>query len=517
MRVGAGVIVGLIVACSTASVVRADDTHYRGVPIGAHAVGLGGAFTGVADDVSAAYYNPAGLALGGAVGIAAGLSINAWEREDVENVFLQPDGQATATTKTSRTVPIFVGAAIRLGPKDKYGDRKYVIGISVVEPIFSTGGVFLKFRSDPIELSDSYRVAQNDRGTWYGLSFAGKLKGKHSLGASIYLSVRKLNHSETGILLNGGVPVPGDPNAFVGVNTGTNTQNLNFKAFHFVPRIGWLAQLKPQLRVGAMLQLPGIPLKQKVDVLSQGFLTDGGGGTEPPVTRAYYLDQQSKANLPIPLELEVGLQYWPAEQVMLAFDASFNAPVKSSTRVKSDVQVPLGGAFFDTDTGRTAAGNVAVAGDFYIGRVVMIEAGFFTDLSSALKIPENPQRYYSPRVHRLGGTLSVGFNVAGIGLAVGSTVLYGRGNATGLTVDLDGFMTDYRRTQARSRVVYLHITGATRAAEDVSKKTANKIQERQLRKKQEEEERRRQEEEERRQREEEAVEAGNVEEASESP
>ncbi len=392
VRFGAGVIVGLVGVCLATSVARADDTHYRGIPIGAHAVGLGGAFTGVADDVSAAFYNPAGLALGGEVGIAAGLSINAWEREDLERAFSQPDGEATATTKTSRTVPIFVGAAIKFGARDRYGDRKYVLGISVAEPIFSTGGSFLKFRTDPLELSDSYRVASNDRGTWYGLSFAGKLKRKHSLGASVYLSVRKLNHSETGIILTGGMAVPGETNTFVGVDTGTNTQNLNFKAFHFVPRIGWLAQLKPQLRVGAMLQLPGIPLKQKVDVLSQGYVNLGGDGTTLFVTRAYFVDGQAKAALPIPLELEVGLQYWPAEKVMLAFDVAFHAPVKSSTRIKSDVQVPLGGLFFDADTGRTPAANVAVAGDFFIGRVVVIEAGFFTDLSSALKIPENPQR-----------------------------------------------------------------------------------------------------------------------------
>ncbi len=100
--------------------------------------------------------------------------------------------------------------------------------------------------------------------------------------------------------------------------------------------------------------------------------------------------------------------------------------------------------------------------------------------------------------------MSVGFNVAGIALAVGSTVLIGRGNATGVIADLDGFTADYRRTEARSRIAYLHLTGATRAAEDVSKKTASKIKERQKRKKEEEERRLREAEEEELRQEEEA-------------
>ena len=90
----------------TAPGAGADDTHYRGVPIGAHAIQLGGAFTGVADDVSAAYFNPGGLALGGAVGIAAGLTINAWQNDQIKRAIDQTDGEASATTKSSRTVPI---------------------------------------------------------------------------------------------------------------------------------------------------------------------------------------------------------------------------------------------------------------------------------------------------------------------------------------------------------------------------------------------------------------------------
>jgi hypothetical protein len=58
-------LIGLLLVSGGA---HADDTHYRGIPIGAHAIGLGGAFTGVADDASATYFNPAGATLGGNFG-----------------------------------------------------------------------------------------------------------------------------------------------------------------------------------------------------------------------------------------------------------------------------------------------------------------------------------------------------------------------------------------------------------------------------------------------------------------
>lgn len=484
-------IAGSLALLFVGSRAGADDTHYRSVPIGAHAIALGGAFAGVADDASASYFNPAGLALGKTVGIAAGLTINAWERLDLRRAFDQPDGTVDATTKRGRAVPIFIGAAVKLGPKDAHEQKKFTLAVSVLEPIFFSGGVFVKARSDTLALSDTYEVNVTDRATWYGVSFAGRLNLKQSIGGSIYLSVRKLNHSETGLALDDGTPVPpvpGSPDAFVGTSSAANTQALGFKAFHFVLRFGWLYRIKPQLQLGLMVQPPGIPLKQTVNTLSQGFVNDNRDPTMPGTTQAYFSDGKVDANLPLPAEIEAGLEYWPAEKVMLALDVSFHGPVRSTPRVEISDPVPVGGLFFDPDTGRRAIGNVAVAGDFSITKRVMIETGFFTDFSSSRKIPENPDRYYNPRIHRYAGTLSLRVNVSGVALAVGSTFIYGRGDAAGVVVDVDNLVLDYTRTEARSRIVYLHVTGATRAAEDLGDRAARRIKARSAKKKKEAEE-----------------------------
>jgi hypothetical protein len=474
-------LIGLLLVSGGA---HADDTHYRGIPIGAHAIGLGGAFTGVADDASATYFNPAGATLGGNFGLAAGLSVNAWERFDLQRAFQQPDGIASATTKTNRSVPIFVGAGFKFGPRNADDEKKYAVGLSVVEPIFFAGGAMLKTLAPEQAFADTYEAAFKDRATWYGISFAGRIKEKHSLGVALHLSARKLNHAETGLALAAG---PGAqevaPDVFEGISSATNTQVLGFDAFHFVFRLGWLFHIKPQVKLGFMLQPPGIPLRQKVGVLSQGFVNDNRDTTMAGLTQAYFLDGKVDANLPIPLELEGGVEYWPAENVMLALDASFHGPVRSTNRVQLAPDAPeealIGGLFFDNDTKRLATGNVAVAGEFHIHRRVTIQAGFFTDFSSAVKIPDNPEHYYNPRINRFGGTLSLGVHASGISLAVGSTFIYGRGDATGVVLDLDNLALGYERTDATSRIVYLHLTGVTRAAEQMGERTYRKVRARQ--------------------------------------
>ena len=84
----------------------------------------------------------------------------------------------------------------------------------------------------------------------------------------------------------------------------------------------------------------------------------------------YFLEGKADANLPIPLELEAGLQHCPAENVMLTLDASFHGPVRSSDRVRHTPGAPegalIGGLFFDNGTRRLPAGSVAVTGDLAI-------------------------------------------------------------------------------------------------------------------------------------------------------
>jgi len=465
----------------------ADDTHYRSVPIGAHAIGLGGAFAGVSDDASASFYNPAGLALGGTHGLAGGLTINAWDRFELDRAFEDPNDVSDATATTGRTVPVFIGAVLKFGPKDSLDQKRFALALSVLEPNFSSEGFTVKLQSEAVEQTNTYTLAATDRATWYGLSFASRIDLKQSIGASLFLSVRNLQHAENGIALGGGTRVSTDPSVFVGASSAANNQNLGFRAYHLVLRFGWLHRIKPQLQVGVMLQPPGIPLKQHADVTAQAFVNDNTNSGGPLVTRAYFYDERVDANLPVPGELRGGLSYWPTEKVMLALDAMFYTPVGSGSRAKVTEPVPVGGVLFDNDTKRRAIGNVAIGGEFFVSKKWMIATGFFTDFSSAINIPANPDQFYNPQINRYAGTLSLGLNVAGVALQVGSTFLFGKGPATGAIVDAQDLAIGYTRTEATSRTIFLHITGATRAVSDLGERTAKSVESRREKKKQQDE------------------------------
>jgi len=476
------IVVALSIILLLASRVSADDTHYRSVPIGARAISLGGAFAGVADDASSAFYNPAGLALGGTVGLAGGLTINAWDRFELDSALENPDGVANATDSSGRTVPVFIGAVVKFGSVNSNDEKKFALALSVVEPNFSREALSIQLKADSVELTDTYALTSNDRATWYGLSFASRIDLKQSIGGSLYLSVHNLSHTEVGLALGGGTRVSTDPSEFVGTSSAANSQDLGFKALHFVLRFGWLYRIKPQLQVGVMLQPPGIPLKQRADVTSQGFINDNTNPDTPPLTEAYFSDQEVGANVPIPLELRSGLQYWASEKIMLALDAMFYGPVRSGQRAEITQTRTTGELFFDNDTARRPIGNVAMGGEFAITKKVTVAAGFFTDFSSAVDIPADPDRFYNPQINRYAGTVSLGLDIAGVALTIGSTYLYGKGPATGVILDTSNLAVAYTRTEASSRTVFLHITGATRAVSTLGTKTTESIETRRQKK-----------------------------------
>ena len=373
-------------------------------------------------------------------------------------------------------MPIYIAAVIKFGKKDAFGRKRYALAYSVVQPLFSSGSFGVVVPATPVQLTDTYNLTLLDRATWYGASFAARINESNSVGLSLYTSTRRFDHTEVGIAADGGTEI--SPGMFTGTNSVANNNRLSIKAFHFVFRLGWLLRIQPNVQIGVMVQPPGIPLKQRANVTSQTLINDNSGPT-PGVTGITFVDGQFGANMPVAAEIEGGLQWWPAERVMLAFDLALNTPVKGGDRVDAPAGVPanqVGGLFFEQDTRRRAIANVAVGGDFYIRPQWLIEAAFFTDLSAAPNIPENPDRFYAAQTNRFGGTVSVSFTIAGVSLAVGSTYLQGKGDATGVSVNFSNLATSYLRTTATSRTIYLHVTGATRAATDLSKKTEEGIQ-----------------------------------------
>jgi hypothetical protein len=86
---------------------RADDAHHRSNLLGDRALGMGGAWTGLADDPSAAYYNPAGLGTAARRSLSASMQLDGFEHVKIDSA-LEGISDANLALDQRVTIPVFV-------------------------------------------------------------------------------------------------------------------------------------------------------------------------------------------------------------------------------------------------------------------------------------------------------------------------------------------------------------------------------------------------------------------------
>ncbi len=91
--------------------VYAGPYHFSDILVGDRAMGLGGAFGGVADDSSALYYNPAGLAYAPSSTLSSAVNAFQYTNREYRNLFA---GKDSFYEKSSDIIPSFTGGVIDL-------------------------------------------------------------------------------------------------------------------------------------------------------------------------------------------------------------------------------------------------------------------------------------------------------------------------------------------------------------------------------------------------------------------
>jgi long-chain fatty acid transport protein len=477
-------IVCLALAVVPALPVRADPFHAQTLPLGQRAIGMGGAFTAVADDPSATFYNPAGLVLTNESSLSASLTLNAFDRVTVENGFRTQDQQRSLNHNTSTSLPVFLSAVKTLGRRGADGRRRHAVALSSFTRSARRVSFDLEARGpvgDPGRL-ETLSLDTSERTVYSGLSYSYRVTHKLSLGLSNFVSVLRTNYAEERIGADLGA-VSAD-SSFASTQSSWSSYRVQTLVRSLVWRLGALYAVSNRLQLGLMFQPPSLHLRGSASVRTRILKTDLS-------TNASSLLNVSESSLsahdPTPWELRLGGRYALYEWLTIALDGSLYGPTGDAAHPVIAVgprspnpetgAIAEPGSFFAEHWYRTLNGNLSLGASVSLPKTFTVRAGLYTDLSSAPSVPKTSVTYTPPDVNRLGSTLSVGLRTEGYDVSVGAIGVFGRGKGLSFSTDPSAGEAVYERTVVRDRMFLVFLNGVRSAISRLATHADQKLKE----------------------------------------
>jgi hypothetical protein len=463
---------------------RADPFHHQSVPIGERALGMGGAFAGVANEPSAAYYNPAGLVRLEDTTLSAGLTLTAFDRLTLKGGYRTSVGRTDLKHATRPSLPLFVSLVKLMGKRDESRRRRHAVAFStftVDQRRLDFDAKLVRLDGDGRTVVDTFYVQQENYSRWQGASYAYRLDSAFSFGGSAFVSFARTAYVEE--RLNVSFLAPQGMNEGSQPASRLDSRRTSTDVTSGVVRLGALWAV-PHYRVGLMVQPPGFHIKGKAELRDREIATDARA--DKSSGSFYETSDTTSARDPIPWELRLGGAYEPTADFTLSCDVSVDGGNGSA----DDPVVAIGKRDPDPETGRSAragdlaletwyrlaVANVSLGTEYVIYDALVLRAGVFTDLSAAPGLPGSSPTYRPADVNRFGAALSIGIVTAGYDVSLGAIGKFGFGSAMAFSVGPEG-EPSYVRTSLEEHTVFVFITGARRAVGRLAKVTVEKINE----------------------------------------
>lgn len=409
-----------IIGAAQASVALADIYHYNNVLVGERAIGIGGAYTAVADDASGVYYNPAGVAFAQSNDISG--SGNAFYQKSTkfENVIGGQNYTETAggtfapflgvLNKLDRFIPGLVGAFAM------YTSDTELLDQNDRWPTIYIGQEGTKLTS----LQGFHRTVQLRTATSHIAAGVGyRLSGRMSAG----LAVRYTTISELSQDFQQSDSVVEETASGTAVVTqvvkqyGNSRNSLEAKGVE--PTLGLQMALGQSISLGLSIR-KGSWLSQKRTVASDTLQTaQSSDSGVTATTGALVVESASasdaKSSNPlgaIPGEVRVGAAWFPSPKLMASGDISY----------------------FDAAAGSKGAGrreavlNYAAGVEYYVTPSVAMRGGYFTNNDSR---PEVTAAKYSggTNINYKGGSLFAAYIQPNSQISVGAVLQNGTGKS----------------------------------------------------------------------------------------
>jgi long-subunit fatty acid transport protein len=449
-------LASLVVALSPHA--RAQEGPYSNFIVGERALGFAGAYVAVADDPSAGFHNPAGLGPQRHSSFAGSLLAIVWENRSIDDGYRTPIGSAKLDHAELPSLPLYVGGVLKLGKRRRDGVAPHSFGASLISPYRNEFRYIVQLEDPMIPAADRLEVRHSDSSKWIGLSYAYRLNENVSLGFSTFYANRHVRHDEVAVRAQEGVP-----DDLVARANASRTMNIRAGAEHIVFRVGVLANLQDDLRLGVMFQPPTVQLDAVgsydglTTMLEPGLASFTAIAADPV-----------PANLPLPWDLRVGIAWLDDDpSLTLTLDLSVIGPwgdqnVEKALLVRDPADPPL--AFFVPEVTYRRLGFRS-AGGFEIVPLpeLPIRGGLLFERSSAPGIPATSDVYARSRMHTVGGALAVGLRASGFDVSIGVTGLYSFGEGLGVEHGAAGEPPSYSRRDTRKTTVLVFLSGARNA------------------------------------------------------
>lgn len=320
----------------------ADEYHYQGNPVGARAAAMGGAFTGLANDNAAAFYNPAGMVLGTGTELSLSTSVYGVARDDIAG----SQGAQPPTFLAFPSTFVLVKTPFWVKQDDPAPRHRYGLAVLVTD--------FTKIARQGTTADSTTLLKTSDATTYAGLAYAYRWRERLSFGASAFLVSRALTRFEQTSRTGSGSDVELDRREIEGSHLGAQI----FAGALYRPTERWsfgLCVRTPSFDLGGSLKL------------SQFSKRPGSPLDEQSSTEGSFTSQ-------LPLTVILGGAWHAHERLLLSADLSVHAPTGTYTALATPQMTET------VDKG--AVVNGAIGLEILLGRHVPLRTGFYTDRSA---------------------------------------------------------------------------------------------------------------------------------------
>ncbi len=353
----------------------ANDSNYQDYLIGDRAIGLGGAFTAIANDPSGLFYNPSGIVDVRHSELQISSSLYGFEKITIDDSFANNSLERFQGTFSSlHIIPNSVGWISSLGQNSPSSPRKFCYSALLALP--SQRSYNLSDKQSFDTYSTVYRNQYSDQTFWGGSGFGVKISENLNLGAAVFVLYRNLlQEQESSITFD-------ENSSHAQFRLISNALELH--NFNLLGKFGIKYAYRKHLLFGMTISPPTHALYSKGSFLYQRALSLSEGSEE--IIR---FEQEKMSGLSSETSLgtmiRMGFAYIYPQLLTASADITYFGQTDYNLLGNADLptlkQLPM-----ITKVHKNDIINFNIGFEYLITKKLSVGSGFFSDFSTADKI-----------------------------------------------------------------------------------------------------------------------------------